>query len=180
MGRIAIVGGLSSYVLRVCSDANKAGTAGFFGHKLGDELLAFYFITTTVGFVVTLGLFVFAWRKKSDHWQAIRRLQFENPMRTSNGSKSRRIVVGSVLTLGAVLIAIAIYFCVTEAKFDLEETRHESSTQVGPIKMDSAMVVSTAMLPTVTFVTGVAGMICLRLGAVLYFRRQSPPPLPPE
>jgi len=61
---IAIVGGLTSYVLRVCSDANKTEIAGFFGHKLGDELLAFYFITTTVGFVVTLGLFVFAWRKK--------------------------------------------------------------------------------------------------------------------
>lgn len=178
---IVIVGGLSSYVLRVCADANKTGV-DLYGHKLGDALLAFYFTTTTVGFVVILGLFVFAWRKRKRALASDARavqLQFGKSHENIE-SKSGKIVVRSVLALGAVLIALAAYFCFTEAKFDLKETTHEGSTQVGSIKMDSTRFVSTVMLPTTTFVTGVAGVICLGLGAFFYFRRQNPPPLPPK
>lgn len=94
--------------------------------------------------------------------------------------KSKKTLAATLLVVGALLIATAIFLVSSEGTVLVDEDSSRSSAQVGPISIESTYVVSTVKLSPAALVSGGVGFACLGFGIFLCFGRSTPPPLPPQ
>jgi len=94
--------------------------------------------------------------------------------------KIRKILTCTLLVIGAALIAVAIFLAFSDETILVNEDSKRTSVQVGSYSVNSNLIVSTVKLSPATFASGAVGLVCLGIGLVLFLKRSTPPPLPPE